>query len=90
MSLSLIGKVVFPILAVAGIGLLFVLANFIYTMFLLTRRWVRRVLIPRNINLHLDRDKSVSRRREPKVAAGEPIEYGGSLKERIKQMHEEA
>ena len=91
-SLSLTGKFVFPIFGIAGLVTLFLIYRALYTSFILIRRFIRRKLIPKNIDLRLDRDVAPEERVEPSLEDVEEseIQYGTNLKDRIEQMRKDA
>ena len=91
-SLSLAGKFVFPIFGIAGLVTLFLFCRALYTSFILIRRFIRGKLIPKNIDLRLDRDVAPVDRVEPSLddAKESEIQYGTNLKDRIEQMRKDA
>ena len=92
-SLSITGKYLVPLVTLAAIGLIVVAVRAGVAAFILLRRFIRRKLIPRNTDLHLDRDRNLPRI-EP-TFGGDQTEaqqqvYGSTLKERIEKMRKEA
>ena len=92
-DLCIVGKVIFPALAIALFVFALVIARAIHTSYLLTRRFIRRKLIPKKVDLRLDRELAPIERVEPSVGRDtdddEP-EFGANLKERIERMQKDA
>ena len=93
-GLSLFGKIFFPLAAVAASVVLIVFVKFMYRAIQRIRRFVRRKIIPKNIDLRLDRDLAPRTKVEPSVDQGaeqaEDPKYGKNLKERIERMRQES